>query len=476
MKNSCHSGCAIHANAPEPPTGSNAMSTQTQRAGRAGRAALTLALATAFQGASAHAASNAELEQRIAELEQTVRLLSRKLEVADEVYQNDKAKVATNGRVKAGLDGFSLVSPDGQAELKLKALVQFDGRAGIEDYKDADTWSFRRVRPTIEARLGRASLRFTPEFAEDDADLVDGYVDWALTPTLSLRAGQFKPSISLERAQAAGSLVFTERTFPTELAPNRDRGVMLYANLLDRRLNLEFGLTNGTPDGRNGTNSDVDGEQELNARAFFEFRPGIGVGVSGTRGEKIAGNDLRAASASNSNAFLPRYRSASQTQIFGYRNGTAADGDHTRFSPHAYAYVGPFGLMAEYISSEQEISLNAQHGSFRNEALQFTGVWAITGEDEGFKGIKPAGPDGAWEIALRYALLDTDDDAFDQGFADPAAAVTEAEQFAIGLNWTITPNLKAFTDYSLTHFDGGAAGGADRDDEKVLFTRLQLNY
>ncbi len=348
--------------------------------------------------------------------------------------------------------------------------------APTEDDKDAETWLFRRVRPTIEAKLGRASFRFTPEFAEDDADLVDGYVDWALSQDIGLRAGQFKPSISLERAQSASAMVFTERTFPAELAPNRDRGVMLYANLLDRRLNLEFGLTNGTPDGRNASNSDVDGEPELNARAFFEFRPGIGIGVAGTHGEKRAGNDVRAASSSNANAFLPRYRSASQTQVFGYRAGTVADGDHTRLSPHAYAYVGPFGVMAEYISSEQELTLGAAHGEFRNDAAQITGVWAITGEEEGFRGIKPAGPGGAWELALRWARLDVDDDAFDAGFADLSTSVTEAEQWAIGLNWTITPNLKAFTDYSLTQFDGGAAGGADRDDEKMIFTRLQLNY
>ncbi len=453
------------------------MNTQTQHSGRITRAALTMALlGSPFLSTPALSATNAELEQRIAELEQTVRLLSRKLEVADEVYQNDKAKVATNGRVKAGLEGFSLVSPDGQAELKLKALVHFDGRFGIEDDKDTDTWLFRRVRPTIEAKLGRASFRFTPEFAEDDADLVDGYVDWALSQDIGLRAGQFKPSISLERAQSASAMVFTERTFPAELAPNRDRGVMLYANLLDRRLNLEFGLTNGTPDGRNASNSDVDGEPELNARAFFEFRPGIGIGVAGTHGEKRAGNDVRAASGSNANAFLPRYRSASQTQVFGYRAGTVADGDHTRLSPHAYAYVGPFGVMAEYISSEQELTLGAAHGEFRNDAAQITGVWAITGEEEGFRGIKPAGPGGAWELALRWARLDVDDDAFDAGFADLSTSVTEAEQWAIGLNWTITPNLKAFTDYSLTQFDGGAAGGADRDDEKMIFTRLQLNY
>jgi phosphate-selective porin OprO/OprP len=453
------------------------MSTKATLAACAMRAALPMVLATtSLHGTPALAATNAELEQRIAELEQTVRLLSRKLEVADEVYQNDKAKVATNGRVKAGLDGFSLQGPDGQSELKFRALAQFDGRFGIEDQKDTDTWLFRRLRPTLEARLGNASLRITPEFAEDDADLVDGYIDWSFSPTLSLRAGQFKPSTSLERSQPASALVFTERAFPAELAPLRDRGLMLYANLLDRRLNLEFGLTNGATDGRTATNNDVDGEPEVSARAFFEPVPGIGFGVAATRGEKVSANDVRLPGASNPNAFLPRYRSPSQLQVFGYRVGTAADGDHTRLSPHAYAYVGPFGVMAEYISSEQELSLNGAHGNFTNEAAQITGVWAITGEEEGFRVIKPAGPGGAWELALRWALLDIDDDAFDQGFADPAAAITEAEQWAIGLNWTITPNLKAFTDYSITHFDGGAASGADRDDEKVLFTRLQLNY
>ena len=48
--------------------------------------------------------------------------------------------------------------------------------------------------------------------------------------------------------------------------------------------------------------------------------------------------------------------------------------------------------------------------------------------------------------------------------------------WAVGLNWTITPNLKAFTNYTITQFDGGAANGGDRDDEEALFTRLHLNY
>ncbi len=182
---------------------------------------------TLLSGA-AGAATTEELEKRIQELEQTVRLLNRKQEVSEEIYVGDKAKAATAGTVKAGLDGFALVSPDKQAELKLRGLLQFDGRFGLDDDKDADTFLFRRVRPTLEGKLGKAAFRFTPEFANDDADLVDGYIDWTLPANLALRAGQFKAPVGLERLQSGSSLVFIERAFPTELAPNRDRGLALY--------------------------------------------------------------------------------------------------------------------------------------------------------------------------------------------------------------------------------------------------------
>ena len=43
---------------------------------------------------TASAATNAELEQRIVELEQMVRVMSRKQEVSEEVYVADKAKAA----------------------------------------------------------------------------------------------------------------------------------------------------------------------------------------------------------------------------------------------------------------------------------------------------------------------------------------------------------------------------------------------
>ena len=433
-------------------------------------------LASSLLSTGAGAATTAELEQRIAELEQTVRILSRKSEVAEEVYIADKARAAPNGRVKATLDGVSLVSADNQVEVKLKALAQFDGRFGIEDEKDTDTWLMRRVRPTIEASFGKAFFRFTPEFANDDADLVDGYMDYKLPANTLVRAGQFKAPVGLERLQSASALAFNERAFPTELLPNRDRGILLESNLLDRRLTLDLGVTNGTPDGRDASNSDFDGEQELTARAFFEVVPGIGFGIAGTHGEKVSGNDVRSESTTNSQAFLPRYRSPAQSTIFTYAADVAADGDHTRFTPGAYAYVGPFGAMAEYASSEQDMALADVSDSFTNEAAQFTAAWAITGEDESYKGIKPLGEYGGLEAVARWSTLDVDDDVFDAGFADPAKSVDGADQWSLGLNWSITQNFKILTSYSQTSFDGGAENGGDRDDEKLVFTRLQLNY
>ena len=138
--------------------------------------------------------------------------------------------------------------------------------------------------------------------------------------------------------------------------------------------------------------------------------------------------------------------------------------------------MGPFGVMAEYIESAQEVGFGGRTEEFTNEAAQITAVWSITGEDQGFKGIKPTRPGGAWELALRYSTLDIDDAAFDLAFADASRSVESADVWAVGLNWTITPNLKAFTNYTITQFDGGAANGGDRDDEEALFTRLHLNY
>jgi phosphate-selective porin OprO/OprP len=46
----------------------------------------------------------------------------------------------------------------------------------------------------------------------------------------------------------------------------------------------------------------------------------------------------------------------------------------------------------------------------------------------------------------------------------------------LGLNWYLNENLKWVLNYEQTSFDGGAAGGSDREDEKAFLTRVALGF
>lgn len=78
-------------------------------------------------------------------------------------------------------------------------------------------------------------------------------------------------------------------------------------------------------------------------------------------------------------------------------------------------------------------------------------------------------------MVARYGRLDIDEDAFPR-FADPAAVASEASSWGLGLNWYLTGNLKLVANYTQTQFEGGAAAGADREDEKAFFTRAQFSF
>jgi phosphate-selective porin OprO/OprP len=107
----------------------------------------------------------------------------------------------------------------------------------------------------------------------------------------------------------------------------------------------------------------------------------------------------------------------------------------------------------------------------------------LTGEDASYKGVaKPDHPFtigaagwGALELVARYGRLDIDDDAFPL-FADLARSAATASSWGLGLNWYLTSNFKLVANYTQTTFDGGAAGGRDREDEQAFFTRAQFSF
>lgn len=466
------------------------------------------AIAATFAAPAVLAASVDELDQRI-------RILERQLEIQKEDAEA-KAKDATTA--SASEKGFSLKK--GDFEIKIRGLVQADVRTYLDNsaVSNSDSVLFRRIRPTFEGSLGKlVGFRLTPEFAGNGtgeaSSIVDAYVDLKFDPAYTLRAGKVKGPVALERLQSGGALTFIERGFPTELAPNRDLGIQLQGDLFEGTTSYTIGYYNGTADGRDVSVTDADNRKEVGARLFFEpfknepgLLQGLGFGVGSSFGSKLQGSN----NAANANNFLPRYRTPGQNTFFQYRTSAAtasasaagttgvyADGDHVRISPQLYYYRNSFGLLAEHISSEQELAIsNTAAGpgavtdsreKLKNDAYQVVASYVLTGEDASFRGVaKPANPFtagapgwGALELAVRFGELDIDDAAFPI-FANATSAASRAESYAVGLNWYLTSNVKAALNYTNTSFEGGGGGTAaaplDREDEKTAFARLQLSF
>ncbi|HEV8578594.1 MAG TPA: porin [Thermoanaerobaculia bacterium] len=443
-----------------------------------------LTLPSAWAQESDQEPAKPAVEERLDELDQKIRILDRKQELEKEAAA-EKAKTA--GQVTASKDGFSLKSADGNFVLKLRGYTQFDGRFfQSDDQKPAtDTFTLRRVRPIFEGTVYKIfDFRIMPDFGGGQSVLQDAYLEGRFSPAFKVRAGKFKPPVGLERLQSGSDLLFVERAFPTNLVPNRDLGVQLAGDLAGGIATYAVGIFNGVVDG-NSADGDTNDEKDYAARVFFQpFVKGngplknLGFGVAGG-----TGNQEGTAAAPN----LPTFRTPGQQTFFSYRSdGTAAntviaDGRRTRFSPQAYLYTGPFGLLAEHVTSKQAVRRGADARNLEHKAWQVAASWVLTGGEPSYRSVNPkkvfdpaAHTWGAFEIAARYHKQELDDVTFPT-YANLASSASSAEAWAVGFNWYLNKNLRLLFDYEDTSFEGGAAAG-DREDEKIFFSRFQIAF
>lgn len=423
------------------------------------------------------------LEEKVQELDQKLRVLERKDELEKE-QAAERAKTATN--VTSGRDGFSFRSADGAYQLRLRGYVQFDGRFFFDDEERPanDTFILRRVRPIFEGTVFKIfDFRIMPDFGGGTTVLQDAYLDARFSPKIKVRAGKFKPPVGLERLQSGTDILFVERGFPTNLVPNRDLGVQLFGDLAGGNVSWAAGVFNGVPDGGSGDLDSNDGK-DYAARLFFQpFLAGNGAWKGLGFGLAASTGDQEGTTASTG---LAGYRTPGQQTFFSYRSdGTAAgtviaDGERFRLSPQGHLYRGPFGLLAEYAVSRQEVRRADVSAELENTSWQVEGSWVFGGEPT-FRAVSPKKPFdreaktwGAFEIKARYGRLEVDEDSFPV-FANPASSAEAADEWGIGFNWYLNRNVRVYLDYERTEFEGGASAG-DREDENILFSRFQIAF
>jgi phosphate-selective porin OprO/OprP len=423
-------------------------------------------------------------EDRLEELDQKVRILERRGEVADE-QSADKAK--TTAQVTAGRDGFSIRSADNAFQLRLRGYVQLDGRFFSDDHlkRSIDTFVIRRARPIMEGTIYKLfDFRIMPDFGLGTTVLQDAYLHARFTPGFQVRAGKFKPPVGLERLQSATEILFVERALPTNLVPNRDLGIQLQGDLAGNRVSYALGVFNGVADGGNG-DLDTNNGKDTAGRLFFQpfgksdsAAKGLGFGLAASTGNQ---------SGTTAATGLAGYKTGGQATFFSYRSdGTAAgttlaDGRRQRLSPQLTWYAGLFGLLAEYVRSSQEVRRGTSTAKIENNAWQAAASYVLFGGEPSYRSVDPKRPFdpsshswGALELAARYNRLDVDDRAFPL-FANPASSASRAEAWAVGLNWYLNRGVRFMLDYEQTKFTGGAAVG-NRPDEKVVLDRIQISF
>ena len=467
-----------------------------------GRPFSRLLIASAIIAAfPAHADDKAEIDKlkaQIQELDQKLRVLDRKQEIATE---EATAKQKSTPVVNASEKGFGFKSADGQFDIRFRGIVHVDYRNidGSINSSTVDGFLARRVRPTLEGTIfGKYGFRITPEFGEsgdgkstsapeqNKTRVVDAYLDIKESPYLNVRFGKFKPFVGLERLQSASDIKFIERSYVSNnILPNRDFGVSAYGDVIDKKLNYAVGVFNGVTDGSDiSTAQDNNSGKEYTARLFAtpfagtdHALRGLGFGLAATHG-----NSLGTSSYTN----LPSYKTPGQANsFFTYKTGVYASGDRTRWSPQAYFYQGPFGLLAEYAVVSQNLS-DTSKGTIRNDAAQIAVSWLLTGEDASFKGVKPHSPFksgaeggwGAWELLARWQAARIDTDLISATFIDTTKSnASRADTFSVGLNWYLNESSKFALNYDHTEFSGGTGTGSlSGKAEDAAIARYQLTF
>ncbi len=389
----------------------------------------------------------------------------------------------------AGAEGFTLSSADKQYQFKLRGILQSDARFFAQGKERAgnNTFLVRRFQPTFDGTLaGLVDFRFQLDLAPNSQPIQDGYAEIHPARQFRIRVGKFKAPVGLERLQPVTALLFPEFALPTSLVPNREVGIQFAGDFSGGVLSYALGAFNGSPD-NGAADLNVDDNVELEGRLFAHpFRngsvdalKGLGLGISGT-----AGSEYGTLGATQESVL----RAEGQQTFFSYLTGTTlettvvASGRHYRFSPQAYYYNGPLGLMAEYASSTQDVRRGADVARLTNDAWQLSASYVLFGGKASYEGVKPFHPvlpsEGHWgavEVGARYSGLRVDPRAFPL-FADPTRSARGAQSWGAVAHWYLSGNARITFSTERTTFAGGAADGGDRPTEIAFFNRVQAYF
>jgi phosphate-selective porin OprO and OprP len=245
------------------------------------------------------------------------------------------------------------------------------------------TFDLRRARAAVEGTMFRIlDARLLFDLAMDVVPL-DAYVDLRAHRAASLRFGKFKSPFGFERLAPVFAVQFTERAYPTQLAPNRDFGVFLHGQSERRTVGYEIAA--------------LGGAEDLEIRNFYAGAPHFAGRIflmpfHATRLESLRELGLGASTTVGDDA--------------------DANGLRLRWSVHGHYQLKRLGAWFEFVESSEGVGSHVPGESITNRAWMLQTSLALTEDVNDYFGIKPRHPFaprlgrfGAFVVAARVHEL-----------------------------------------------------------------------
>jgi phosphate-selective porin OprO/OprP len=485
---------------------------------------IAAAVAAALLGI-AGPASGQDTSQRVEELEEAVKSLTKEIDsLKGQVNDNKEETTAVQQKVDSSVptaslgEGVEFSDPRGNWTLRFNGRIQGDYRTYDPNGISASTFGLRRARIGAALTVQKDYQMYVEvEFINgaatgttaQTAALTNGWLDAAWFKAARVRIGQFKPQFGFENSMPDVLTDFQERALTQSLLQNLnyDRGIMVHGAPID---GMYYGVTVS-----NGAGLNLEESQGNTAEA------------------RTDGKDVSVRLVQNFAAFL---NVPDLVLHFGgsYKNGSVTSRGGTAFSPatvqteargitffntaslsgtsidrtiwvaeNTVAY-GPVKVQGEYWQARYESNPAGAYDR-KLDAYYVSLGWMITGEAyaDSYRGgvygrlrprnnfsMEDGGGWGAWEFALRYSAFDGSDftttNAAGTGVLGPGAATlsppvtvstNKADAYTVQLKWLANAYTRFLVNYVQTNFDTPVtANGVTTDNEKAITFRAQFDF
>ncbi len=351
-------------------------------------------------------------------------------------------------RVKSGL---RVKSADGRTAFRLGGRLHLDSAFYQDDKRAFDNGAeVRRARIYVSGRINkRWRYRAEYDFSGKKTAVKDAWAGAFLSNGIRIKAGRFLAPFSLETLTSSNNILFTERALPTVFSPGYKIGISV------AKSGSDWGATGSVYEESDASNNSATLDSGWGSAARVTWRP------------LRSGRDLWHLGASVDYRKLDsgqsiRFRTTPETHIARTRlldtDDISSVNTVQNLGLETAVQYGPVFMQAEYIQSG--VRRNASKSSGKNRDLDFAGAylsasWMLTGEQRPysarngvFKGIDPRSKTGAWELALRYSVLDLSDRKIDGG---------EERNWALGVNWYPDSNVRLMANYIRADADPSTA-------------------